>query len=239
MLSWNSACVPTASWHWPAGDSRERAAAGARGLRAREQRHRDAQRREPAASSVRACCSRQQFGGRHERHLPAAAERARGGCRRHRGLAAAHVALHQARHRLRERQVGVDLRQHALLRAGKAKRQALSKPRLQLRGVSEPIGAVGLGRAAQAPSARAGGRAVPRMPAGAAPDARPAASVASWRADRRLVHELQRRAQLGQMQSRAQRRRQAIGQRRRDSVRAARGAPELRSRPCVRPSVLG
>ena len=44
------------------------------------------------------------------------AERQRRGRRGDRGLAAADVALHQSGHGLRERQIGVDLAQHALLR---------------------------------------------------------------------------------------------------------------------------
>jgi hypothetical protein len=58
------------------GDGLERAAARARRLRAGQQRHRDAERRNQA-SKLAPVLLGQQFGRRHQRGLPAAADRAR------------------------------------------------------------------------------------------------------------------------------------------------------------------
>ena len=65
------------------------------------------------------------FGGRHHGHLRA---RFDGGQRRergHNGFTAAHIALQQAVHRVRLRQILADFGQHTLLRGSKGKRQAL------------------------------------------------------------------------------------------------------------------
>ena len=73
----------------------------------------------------------QQFGRRHERHLCTAADGARGRGRGDHGLAATHIALDQPRHRLRARQILIDLQQYALLRRCQEKRQRLQQPRLE------------------------------------------------------------------------------------------------------------
>ncbi len=65
----------------------------------------------------------QDFGGRHQRALPAGVDGDAGGQRGHRRLAAAHVALQQAVHGLRARQIVRDFFAHAALRAGQLKRQ--------------------------------------------------------------------------------------------------------------------
>ncbi len=61
--------------------------------------------------------------GRHERRLPAVLDRLQGRERRHQRLAASHVALQQAAHGMRVREVLRDHRLRLALRAGEGERQ--------------------------------------------------------------------------------------------------------------------
>ena len=65
----------------------------------------------------------QDFGGREHRHLIAVLDGDDGGFGGHDGLAAAHVALQQAVHRMRRGHIVGDLLEHALLRARRLERQ--------------------------------------------------------------------------------------------------------------------
>ena len=79
----------------------------------------------------------EQFGRRHQGRLPAAAHGARRRCRCDDRLAAADIALHQADHRLVEREVGVDVGERAPLRAGERVRQAGDEAGLEPGGIGE------------------------------------------------------------------------------------------------------
>ncbi len=82
----------------------------------------DAKRLQPAAQVVQMLLG-EQFGRRRQRGLLALLHRQHRGQRRHHGLAAADITLHQPQHRRRPRQILPDLREHALLRAGQGERQ--------------------------------------------------------------------------------------------------------------------
>ena len=73
----------------------------------------------------------QNFGGRHQRTLPAGVHAA--GCRqrRHHGLARAHIALQQAVHGQAFLKVGINLVAHAFLSGGQRKGQGLAQLRMQ------------------------------------------------------------------------------------------------------------
>ena len=114
----------------------ERGAARFAGLPPGQQRHRDSQRLEPAPEILRMLIG-EQFGRRHQRDLPAHLHGLSRGQRGDQGLAAAHIALHQAQHRRREREIPLDLAQHPLLRPRRAKRQRGQQLRLE-RAVGAP-----------------------------------------------------------------------------------------------------
>ncbi len=82
----------------------------------------DAERRQPADQLLQVLLG-QDLGRRHQRALPAGVDGDAGGERGHHRLAGADVALQQAMHRQRPRQVGGDLVGDAALRLGQAKRQ--------------------------------------------------------------------------------------------------------------------
>ena len=85
---------------------------------------------------------RQQLGRRHQRRLRAGLHRARHGEQRDDGLAAADIALQQAQHAMRAREVGVDLGERAGLRAGQLEGEGGEDRLAQLAGPSEaPPGA--------------------------------------------------------------------------------------------------
>ena len=154
----------------------------------------------------------EQFGGRHERHLPGIAERQRRRRRGHRGLAATDVALHQPRHRLRELEVCVDLDQHARLRGREAERQRAQQPLLQLRASAEAMRIVGLGGAAQRHERElVREQLLERQPP--LRRVRPRGQRAELGAHRWLVQELQRFTEWWQPHLRAQLARQVIDQR--------------------------
>ena len=73
----------------------------------------------------------QNFGGRHQRALPARIHAAHGRQRRHHGFARAHVALQQAVHGPDFLQVACNLGVHPLLRTGQRKGQARHQLRAQ------------------------------------------------------------------------------------------------------------
>ncbi|KGS71199.1 hypothetical protein X979_6010 [Burkholderia pseudomallei MSHR7527] len=99
-----------------------------------EPRDRHAERLEPAAQLARVLLG-EDFGGRHQRGLVAGVDRLRGRERRDDRLAAADVALQQALHRVRLREVVRDLRDDALLRGRERKRQRRVQARGQRRAV--------------------------------------------------------------------------------------------------------
>ena len=74
---------------------------------------------------------RQNLGRRHERRLAAGLDHMRGGKKRHHGLAGADVALEEAKHALRLRQIGDDVGDRACLRRGQRIGQRLDDPRAQ------------------------------------------------------------------------------------------------------------
>ena len=86
-------------------------------LAAREQRNAQASGRAEAADGLK-MLARQELGRRHQCRLRAGLDGARHGQKRDDGLAAADVALKQAKHAMRARKIGVDLGERALLRAG-------------------------------------------------------------------------------------------------------------------------
>ena len=92
------------------------------GLAPRGERDLDAQRLEPAAKVARMLVG-EKLRRCHERNLPPRLDGAGRRQRRHQRLAAAHIALHQPQHRLRELQVRLDLGEHAFLGARRPKRQ--------------------------------------------------------------------------------------------------------------------
>ncbi len=85
-------------------------------LAAGEERDAQAGRRGEAADGLQ-MLARQQLGRRHQRRLRARLDGRRHGEQRHHGLAAADIALEQAEHAVRAREIGVDLGQRAFLRA--------------------------------------------------------------------------------------------------------------------------
>ena len=74
----------------------------------------------------------QQLGRRHQRDLLAAAHGPRGGQRGDHGLAATHIALQQAEHRMVAQQIRVDFSARPLLGAGQLERQHGEQPRRQI-----------------------------------------------------------------------------------------------------------
>ncbi len=92
------------------------------GLPPGQKRHGNPQRLEPAPK-ILCMLVGQKFGRRHERCLPARLHGLRRGQRRNQGLAAAHVALHQAQHRLGLLEIVLDLAQRPGLRRRQLKRQ--------------------------------------------------------------------------------------------------------------------
>ncbi len=90
--------------------------------RAGEPRGLDAERTEQCVDLAEMLLGKD-FGGRHERRLIARVDGLRARERRDHGLAAADVALQQAPHRVRLRQVVANFRQAAVLRMGQLERQ--------------------------------------------------------------------------------------------------------------------
>jgi hypothetical protein len=105
-----------------AGNGRLHGALVAHLQAARQPGHADAQRFEPAGQ-LAVMLFGEDFGRRHERRLIAGLDRAQAGERRDHGLAGADVALQQALHRERLREIGGYLRPGACLRSGQAERQ--------------------------------------------------------------------------------------------------------------------
>ena len=103
-----------------------------RGQAAGQQPHFQAQRREDRLCSF-IMLARQHFGGRHQRRLIARAAAHVDRAERYRRFAAAHIALHHARHRAIARQIAANLLQHAPLRAGGRKRKMIDKFRKRRR----------------------------------------------------------------------------------------------------------
>ena len=95
-----------------------------------------AERLEPLAEAAEVLFG-QQLRGRHDGRLPAVADGARGRHRRDDGLARAHVALHQAQHRVRAGHVALDFADDALLRARQAEGQSLQQIALERRRVGQ------------------------------------------------------------------------------------------------------
>jgi hypothetical protein len=91
-------------------------------LAARQPGHLDLQRPQPRAELAVVLLG-EDLGGRHDRGLVAALDRLQRGERGHDGLAAADVALQQPLHRVRAREVGADLGEHAGLGARELERQ--------------------------------------------------------------------------------------------------------------------
>ncbi len=106
----------------PLADSRQGGGARLAGLPAGEQGDGDTQGFEPTLEIQRVLVG-EQFGGRHERHLPAQLHRLGGGESRHQRLAAADVALYQAQHGFRVAQVLFYLTKYARLRRRQLKGQ--------------------------------------------------------------------------------------------------------------------
>ena len=108
----------------PRRDPLEHRAALLARLAAGQPGERDAERRDPLGELAEMLLG-EDFGRRHHRRLRPVLHRAQAGERRHDGLAAAHVALEQAVHRVGLRQVRADLAPGPHLRAG----QLEGKPR--------------------------------------------------------------------------------------------------------------
>src|SRR5216684_2328142 len=117
-LSWNRAWVPITMGACPSR------------IPARAQGYRDPQWFEPTLEIQRVLVG-EQFGGRHERHLPTQLYRLGGGEGRNQRLAAADVALYQAQHGFRVAQVLLYLTQYACLCRRQLKRQRRQQARLQ------------------------------------------------------------------------------------------------------------
>ena len=92
---------------------------------------------EPQPGGLRQWCDggkmlpRQNLGRRHERRLAAGLDHMRGGKERHHGLAGTDVALEEAKHAFRLRQIGDDVGDRACLRRGQRIGQRLDDPRAQ------------------------------------------------------------------------------------------------------------
>jgi hypothetical protein len=89
---------------------------------ARQPGHFDAQRRQPGGE-LAVMLLGEDFGRRHQRRLVAGLDRVQHGQRRDDGLAAADIALQQALHRVRLREVGGNLAPGALLGGSEAERK--------------------------------------------------------------------------------------------------------------------
>ncbi len=148
---------------------------------------------EPVAR-LRQCCSASSSVGRHERGLEAAARRARRGRRRHHGLAAADVALHQPHHRHAGDEVALGIAQRALLRAGEGERQPGEEALRESRLVRQCPGRVGLERALAHLQRTGDAPAVPRRPGAAGPGGCPAGQFRELRLARRAVQVADRAA---------------------------------------------
>ena len=122
--------------------------------------------------------ARQDLGRRHEGGLPAGLDHRGGGDQRHHRLAGADIALQQAQHALRAREVGDDVVDGILLRMGERIRQRLHDARAQaaFAGASRCRTA---GAYARAPApARVGRRAVRHRRAASRLDSRAARHAA-------------------------------------------------------------
>ncbi len=95
-----------------------------------EPRDRHAQRLEPPAQLAGVLLS-ENFGWRHQRGLITGIDGLRRSERGHDGLAAAHVALQQALHRMRQHEFARNLGAHPFLRAGQLERQRPQEARDQ------------------------------------------------------------------------------------------------------------
>ncbi len=113
-----------------------------------EPRDVDVERRQPLRDLAEVLLG-EDFGGRHQRHLEAALDRAGGGQRRHHRLAAADVALHEPMHGPRAGEVGLDLGPHPVLRPRELERQAVAQLRRQLTRASQRMRAPLLARVAR------------------------------------------------------------------------------------------
>jgi hypothetical protein len=174
--------------------------------------HADPQRLEPLHQLAKVLLG-QDLGGRHQRALPAGVDGARGRQRRHHRLAGADIALQQPVHRVRARQVGVDLGADAALRRGEREGQRGQQLRMQA------VGARGQHRRAQQ-RALALRRQLRQLLGQQLVELQPlpsrVAAVLQRRqvgVGRRVVQELQRLAQRGQRRRHGARRQQ-LGQRR-------------------------
>ena len=151
----------------------------------------------------------QQFGRRHQGGLIARMYRSQRGERGHHGLAAADVALHQAQHRLRLRQVARHFLAHALLRRGEAERQCAQQLPMQLPRRAQHGRTALPHRGAQALEAQVLGQQLfegePLLGRVATEQ-----QLAQVRIRRRSVHVKQRIAQRGQAVGAAQRRRNQL-----------------------------
>ena len=114
----------------PLADSGQGGGARLAGLPAGERCNGDAQGFEPTLE-VQSVLVGEQFGGRHERHLPAQLYRLGGREGRNQRFAAADVALHQAQHGFCVAQVLLYLTQYAHLCRRQLKRQRRQQVRLQ------------------------------------------------------------------------------------------------------------
>ncbi len=182
------------------GHGLQGAAPRARRLRAGQQCHRDAQRTEPGVQRARVLLG-QQLGGRHQRGLRVAADGARGRGRGHDRLAATHVALHQPHHGQLARQVRLDLPQHTALRAGQRKGQRRHEPRRQPGGIGQCRRRFALHPDLELHQRQLMGQQFLECqpPLGRM---RTGGKRCQRRADRGVMHELQRRGQRGQLQAR-------------------------------------
>ena len=151
----------------------------------------------------------QQLGGRGQGDLLAGFHGQHAGQRRDHGLAAAHIALHQAQHRRRARDVLADLFEDALLRTGQRERQGLDQrfhqraPPLQRR---RPVLLQGQPLAPQAQVVRE--QLFDRQPA--LRRMRPQRQRGHVRIARRTMHGQQRVAQRRQSEAFEQRRGQQL-----------------------------
>ncbi len=111
----------------------------------------------------------QNFGGRHERHLPAIFDDDGGGLESDDGFAAAHIAFEQAIHGHGAFEIGGNLGEHAFLRVGGFKRQDALDGFADLR-LANAKGDAGLALQPAAGAARGstGRRKIPRRSAAGA-----------------------------------------------------------------------
>ena len=220
-------------------------AAGERGLGlaprlrrqpAGDEARRDAERREPAREILGVLLG-EQLGRRHQRRLAACLDDIGGGHCRDDGLARADVALHEAQHRVRQREVAAHFLDHAPLRAGEPEAGAREQAIRQLAACGDRPGGITADRIAQLAQRELvreqlleGEAPLRGMPAGVEhrqPGIR-----------RRAMHVVQRLDEAGQAEVAQRPPAAEVGQ------FAAAGSRErlrgqLRSRPCWMPSVAG